>query len=73
MVDGEGKPVLETKVASDPEAIAIALKRCGGEFERVGFEAGPLSQWLYFGLHEADFPAVCIEARRRARAGTLRL
>jgi transposase len=63
VVDGEGRPVLETKVASDPEAIAIALKRCDGEFQRVGFEAGPLSQWLYFGLCDADLPAVCIEAR----------
>jgi transposase len=63
VVDGDGQLLLETKVSSDPEAIAVALKRCDGEFDRVGFEAGPLSQWPYFGLRDAGLPAVCIEAR----------
>jgi transposase len=34
-----------------------------GTFERVGLEAGPLSQWLYFGLKDAGLPIACIETR----------
>lgn len=28
---------------------AAELKRIGDGFVRVGFEAGPLSQWMFFG------------------------
>jgi transposase len=31
--------------------------------ERVGLEAGPLSQWLFSGLAEAGLPVICIETR----------
>src|SRR5205807_1975042 len=34
------------------------------QLERVGLEAGPLSQWLFSGLAEAGVPAICIETRR---------
>lgn len=55
-------------MASEPEAISNALRQCDGSFERIDFEAGPLSQWLYFGLNEAGLPAVCIEARHAKAA-----
>ncbi|ESX18818.1 transposase [Mesorhizobium sp. LSHC440B00] len=32
-------------------------------FERIGLEAGPLSQWLFSGLAEAGLPVICIETR----------
>ncbi len=35
---------------------------------RVGLEAGPMSQWLYSGLVEADLPAVCGIETRHAKA-----
>ncbi len=50
VVDGEGRVVHEARVGSDPEILTNELKRIGDNFVRVGFEAGPLSQWLYFGL-----------------------
>ena len=62
VVDGDGRPVHEARVGSDPETIAAELKRIGVGFVRVGLEAGPLSQWMFFGLKEAGLPAVCIEA-----------
>jgi transposase len=68
VVDAEGRLVYEDQVASDPEAIGGALGRCDGMFERIGFEAGPLSQWLYFRLRDAGFPSVCIEARHAKAA-----
>ncbi|ALG92147.1 MULTISPECIES: hypothetical protein [Actibacterium] len=42
VVDEEGRRVLATKAASDPDAIADALREAAGEFVRVGLEAGPL-------------------------------
>lgn len=32
-------------------------------FERIGLEADPLSQWLYEGLAKAGLPVICIETR----------
>src|SRR5260370_24754337 len=33
------------------------------QFERIGLEAGPLSQWLFSALAEAGLPVVCVETR----------
>lgn len=70
VVDADGRIVLETKVASDPEALTCCLGALPGCFERVGLEAGPLSQWLYFGLCDAGLPTVCIETRHAKAAIT---
>ena len=32
-------------------------------FKRIGLEAGPLSQWLFSALAEADLPVICVETR----------
>ena len=47
---------------------APALLALEGSFERVGLEAGPLAQWLYFGLKDAGLPACCIETRHAKAA-----
>lgn len=67
-VDEDGRVRLEAKAPSDPGSIARVLGDPGGPFERVGLEAGPMSQWLYFGLIEAGYPAVCIETRHAKAA-----
>jgi transposase len=63
IVDEVGKIVREVKVASEPEALLAVLKNPAYCFKRIGSEAGPLSQWLYSALAEADLPAVCVETR----------
>ncbi|MGB7431920.1 MAG: IS110 family transposase [Ahrensia sp.] len=68
VVDEEGRMVLEAKVASEPDAIIRELREASGDYVRVGLEAGPLSQWLWFGLKDAGLPAVCIEARHAKAA-----
>lgn len=68
VIDADGCLVLEAKVPSDPSAIAARLTELAGTFERVGLEAGPLSQWLYFGMREAGLPVVCIETRHSKAA-----
>ena len=46
-VDEGGRVRLEARSPSDPGSIACVLGDVGGPFERVGLEAGPMSQWLY--------------------------
>ena len=61
VVDAEGRIKLEAKAPSDPESIAAHPSQLTGTFERVGLEAGPLSQWLYFGLRDCGYPVACME------------
>ena len=68
VVDGDGVIVAERKVASEPRAIAEALRALGLVFERVGLEAGPLLPWLHDGLHSEGLPAICIETRQMKAA-----
>ena len=63
IVDDTGKIVREVKVASEPEALLAVLKNPFYHFRRIGLEAGPLSQWLYSALAEAELPVVCVETR----------
>ncbi len=63
IVDDTGKIVREVKVASEPEALLAVLKNPAYHFKRIGLEAGPLSQWLFSGLAEAELPVVCVETR----------
>src|SRR6266849_4657435 len=63
VVDATGKIVREGKVASEPEALIIWLGSLGLKLERIGLEAGPLSQWLYAGLREAGLAVELLETR----------
>jgi transposase len=62
-VDDTGKIVREVKVASEPDALLAVLTNPAYHFKRIGLEAGPLSQWLFSALAEADLPVVCVETR----------
>jgi transposase len=64
IVDDTGRIVREVKVASEPEALLAVLATPTYHFTRIGFEAGPLSQWLYSALAEAGLPVICAETRR---------
>src|SRR5499427_8146930 len=55
VVDGRGKIVKEAKVASEPEALVCFFNELGVPVNRIGLEAGPLSQWLHAGLTQAGF------------------
>src|SRR5262245_34827426 len=44
VVDGRGKIVKEAKVASEPEVLGCFFKELGVPVNRIGLEAGPLSQ-----------------------------
>jgi len=63
VVDDAGQVVSEQKVATEPDEIITLLTSIGGDYARVGIEAGPLSQWLVNGLAEAGLPVICVETR----------
>src|SRR3981189_1885285 len=63
IVDETGAICREVKVPSYPEDLVHALKQSAWRLERIGLEAGPLSQWLFSGMVEAGLPVVCIETR----------
>jgi transposase len=62
-VDDTGKIVREVKVWSEPDALLTVLRNPAYHFKRIGLEAGPLSQWLFSALAEAELPVVCVETR----------
>ena len=63
IVDDAGKIVREVKVASEPDALLQVLRNPAYCFKRIGLEAGPLSQWLFSALGEANLPVICVETR----------
>lgn len=63
VVDGAGKILREAKVASEPEALIGWFGALGMTMERIGLEAGPLSQWLYAAMREAGLAVELLETR----------
>jgi len=63
ILDDAGKIVKEVKVASEPQALLKVLGNPAYRFKRIGLEAGPLSQWLFRALAEAELPVICVETR----------
>jgi transposase len=63
VVAGDGAIVWRGVCATDPQALAMVLKKRCPAAERVVLETGPLSAFLYHGLIERGVPAVCVCAR----------
>jgi transposase len=63
VVDANGKIFREAKVASEPEPLIAWLRSLGIELERIGLEAGPLSQWLFAAMKEARLAVELLETR----------
>jgi len=63
IVDDTGRILREVKVASEPDALLAVLTNRSYHFKRIGLEAGPMSQWLFSALAEADLPVICVETR----------
>jgi transposase len=67
VVDDAGTCLWRGKCATDPEALAAAVRKQAPGVVRVGLETGFLSTWLCHALAEAGLPVVCMDARQ-ARA-----
>ena len=73
VLDADGRVLLEAAVDSTPVAIAERLRSVGQPLERIGLEAGPLSQWIYAGLVDVALPAICVETRHMHAALSARI
>ncbi|QTD56894.1 IS110 family transposase [Parasphingorhabdus cellanae] len=63
VVTGDGEIVLERALACEVGEIVECLRGLDQSIERVGFEAGTMSQTLFHGLHAAGYRVICMEAR----------
>ena len=68
IIDDEGKVRFERSVPSDVPDLVRCLTDFGEPIHQVGLEAGTLTQHLTYGLREAGFDVVCMEARQVAAA-----
>lgn len=68
VMDHDGQLVREVEVPTCPDALAEALRAYQGQLERVGLEAGPMSEWLVRGLAEHGIEAVLMETRQAHKA-----
>jgi len=73
VVDDTGKPVFEGRSKSDPGALAALLAKRAPCAERIGFETGAMSSWLWHELKRVGLPVVCIDARHAHAALSVRM
>jgi transposase len=68
VMDYDGGLVREAEVVTCPEAISQLLLTYRSDVERVGLEAGPMSEWLVRGLAKHGVNAVLMETRQAHKA-----
>lgn len=68
VVDGSGGIIEEVGLPCEVKPIADYLRQAGWKIERIGFEAGTMSQMLFQGLADEGFDIVCMESRQVAAA-----
>ncbi|MEH6836909.1 MULTISPECIES: IS110 family transposase [Falsihalocynthiibacter] len=64
IVDSKGTVLFERELPCEVSDIAECLEAFPHPIERVGFEAGSMSQHLFFGLRDEGFDVVYMEARQ---------
>ena len=68
MLDEAGNRVWRGRCATDPTAIAAAVRRYAPMAARIGLETGPLTTWLWTALTADGLPMVCLHARHAKKA-----
>lgn len=63
VVDADGRIVREAKILSEPDILIDWFIQHGTKMERIGLEAGPLSQWLYAAMSKAGLAVELLETR----------
>jgi transposase len=64
VVDETGTIVREGKVSCEPDDVAAFLNERPSNIERIGLEAGPMSEWIAGALLDQNLPVVCLETRQ---------
>jgi transposase len=73
VVDDTGKIVFQGKAKSDPGTLTELLGKRAPHAERIGFETGAMSSWLWHELKRVGLPVVCIDARHAKAALSVRM
>ncbi len=73
VLDRDGKIIFEGSAPSRPEAIAKVLHRRAPNAERIVFETGSLSNWLWHELKALGLPVLCLDARHTKAALSMRM
>lgn len=73
VLDQAGGVTFEGCAPTNPEAIAELLRRHAGHAERIVFETGSLSNWLWHQLRALGFPVICLDARHANAALSMRI
>ena len=68
VLDEAGNRVWRGRCATDPTAIAAAVRRYAPMAVRIGLETGPLTTWLWTALTAEGLPMVCLDARHAKKA-----
>jgi transposase len=73
VVSETGQLIFEGKAKSDPGALTDLLRKHAPLAERIGFETGAMSSWLWHELRRVELPVVCIDARHAHAALSVRM
>jgi transposase len=73
VLDQAGEVTFEGCVLTNPEAIAAILEKHATNAERIVFETGSLSNWLWHQLKAQGFPVICLDARHAHAALSMRI
>jgi transposase len=65
--------IFEGKAKSDPGDLTKLLRKHAPLAERIGFETGAMSSWLWHELRRVELPVVCIDARHAHAALSVRM
>lgn len=68
VLDAKGAIIEEVSLPCEVEAITDHIREAGYVVERIGFEAGTMSQMLFHGLTAEGFEVGCMESRQVAAA-----
>ena len=68
-----GKALFEGRAKSDPGELAALITRRAPQAERIGFETGAMSSWLWHELSHVGLPVVCVDARHAHAALSVRM
>lgn len=60
----DGVLVQHTTTVTDPNSMAVVLKKVPGQLEIVGIETGPQTNYLVRELKQRHFPAVAVDAHK---------
>ncbi|MEO1475770.1 MAG: hypothetical protein AAFS13_05255 [Pseudomonadota bacterium] len=68
VLNADGSLIEEVSLDCEVDTISEYIRCKGYGIERIGFEAGTMSQTLYHGLTAAGFEVVCMESRQVSAA-----